>query len=322
MNQTLLRLLSCSSVAVLLLTACEKKEYQSVEALDEQNIQAYIAKNNLSVEEFEDTGIYYEILNQGEGEPLAYDIKYPIISTVQSLDKTFSSQDTFSAAYPIQNRFYERLGYYAPIANQGNSLPEGKGVNTLLKEKLKFANSKIRVIIPSRLAFGTEGNRSPKIPGNASLDCIIYVINPEDFEAYEEQTIQSYAQAQGLDLATFTRTESGIYFKEIEEGTSIPVEAGSIVQVDYDLKMFDGKVFESRDSVTFNLENVIDAWQEVMPHLKEKSKARMLIPALQAYGMEAGYNQTTGAMIRPPFTPLDYEVTVLDANVEDSEEED
>lgn len=321
MNQTLIRLFSCSWIIVLLLTACEKKEYQSVEALDEENIQAYISKNNLSVEEFEDTGIYFQILNQGDGAPLEYDVKYPMVSTVQSLDKTFSSVDTFSAAYPVQNRFYDRLGYFTPIASQSNSLPEGKGINSLIKEKLKFANSKIRVIIPSRLAFGTEGNRSPKIPGNASLDCIIYVVDPADFKAYEDQTIRDYAQAQGLDLETFTRTESGIYYKETESGKLPQVEEGGMIQVNYDLRMFDGKIFESRDSVTFNLENVIEAWQEVMPYLKQDSKARILIPSLQAYGMEAGYNPSTGAMIRPPFTPLDYEVTILDANVDDSDDE-
>src|SRR5690606_21843029 len=252
----------------------------------------------LSVEEFRNTGIYYQVLDQGEGAPLEYDVKYPIVSTVQSLDKVFTSIDTFSVAYPIQNRFYERLGYYSPIASSV-SAPEGSGVNSLIKEKLQFANSKIRIIIPSRLAFGTEGNRNPRIPGNASLDCIIYVIDPADFEAYEDLSIAAYAERQGLELESFTKTESGIYYKELEAGTSPDVPEGGRVQVNYRLKLFNGELYESRDSVTFNLENVIPAWKEVIPKLKQNSKARILIPALQAYGMEAGYNQTTGALIRP-----------------------
>lgn len=307
-------------IALIFVVACEKREYQSVEELDEQNIRAYISKNNLSVEEFENTGIYFQVLDQGSGAPLEYDIKYPIVSTVQTLDKTFTSQDTFSIAYPVQNRFYDRLGYFSPIATQVD-IPEGAGVNTLLKEHLQYANSKIRVIIPSRLAFGTEGNRNPLIPGNASLDCIIYVIDPADFETYEDATIRSYASEQGLAIETFTKTESGVYYKELESGTVPSVSPGGRVQVNYKLKLFNGDLYESRDSVTFNLENVISGWQEVLPELKENSKARILIPALQAYGMEAGYNQTTGAMIRPPFTPLDYEVTILDANVDDTEDD-
>lgn len=320
MNQTLKRLLSLIWIALFFVIACEKREYQSVEELDEQNIQAYISKNNLSVEEFKNTGIYFQVLDQGSGAPLEYDIKYPIVSTVQSLDRVFTSQDTFSVAFPVQNRFYDRLGYFSPIATQVD-IREGAGVNSLLKEHLQYANSKIRVIIPSRLAFGTEGNRDPEIPSNASLDCIIYVIDPADFEAYEDATIASYASEQGLSIETFTKTESGIYYKVLESGTTPNVLPGGQVQVNYKLKLFNGELYESRDSVEFNLENVISGWQEVLPMLNEKSKARILIPSLQAYGMEAGYNQTTGAMIRPPFTPLDYEVTILDANLEDNEEE-
>src|SRR5690606_13247762 len=106
-------------------------------------------------------------------------------TTIQSLDKSFISQDTFTVAYPANNRYYGFLGYFSPITVQ-SSLPEEATIKSLLKEKLVHANGKVRVIIPSRLAFGTEGYRNPKIPTNASLDCTIYVVDPNTFTEYED----------------------------------------------------------------------------------------------------------------------------------------
>lgn len=50
--------------AVLLLgviVACEK-EYESIEVIDDRNVQAYIRQNNLNMTEYQESGIYYQIV--------------------------------------------------------------------------------------------------------------------------------------------------------------------------------------------------------------------------------------------------------------------
>ena len=65
--------------AMLAFSSCEKKEYQSIAELDEQNIQQYIRQNNLTVEPLGTSGMYYQILEEGTGRDLAYDATIPLV---------------------------------------------------------------------------------------------------------------------------------------------------------------------------------------------------------------------------------------------------
>src|SRR5690554_5877646 len=162
-------------LAIFLLSACEKKEYQTIEELDDVNINNYIRKNNISVQQYEETGIFYSILEEGTGQTLDYEKKVPLVYTLKTLDGAYSSIDTFSAG----NRYYDYLGYFpygsAGANAPGSPLDKEDGMKVILKNILKNTNGKIRIIVPSRLAFGRNGTKF--IPPNASIDYEIHAID-------------------------------------------------------------------------------------------------------------------------------------------------
>lgn len=294
---------------VLYFSACQKKEYQTIDELDSLNIQEYIRKNNLNVKEFDDSGIFYTIIEEGSGQELAYENKVPLVFTLKTLDGSYSALDTFSTS----NRYYDYLGYFpygSGAANSpGSPLDKDEGMKMLLKETLKRANGKVRIIVPSRLAFGRNGTRD--IPPNSSLDYIIHAIDVDSLPNYEDASIRQYIVSENMQVDDFTKTNSGIYYKIEKEGSGDFVDNDKAFKASYDLKLLDGKSIQTADSVTFSLTNVIAAWQEVMPKVKDKGKVRMLIPSSQAYRMEGSTDSNTGTQFIPPFSSLDFEVEVV-----------
>src|SRR5690554_6163210 len=183
-------------LALFFFSACEKKEYQTIEELDNLNITEYILKNNLSMTQFGETGIYYSVLEEGTGRELKYEDKVPLVYTLKTLDGSYSALDTFSAA----NRYYDLLDYFpygtASANAPGSPLDKEEGMKVLLKEMLKNANGKIRIIVPSRLAFGKNGTKL--IPSNASIDYVIHAIDVDSLPAYEDVSIRKYMLENGL----------------------------------------------------------------------------------------------------------------------------
>jgi FKBP-type peptidyl-prolyl cis-trans isomerase len=294
-------------LAIFFISACEKREYQTIEELDDVNISNYIRQNNINVQEYEETGIYYSILEEGTGQELDYEKKVPLVYTLKTLDGAFSSIDTFSAG----NRYYDYLGYFpygsAGANAPGSPLDKEDGMKVILKNVLKNTNGKIRIIVPSRLAFGRNGTKF--IPPNSSIDYEIHAIDLATLPDYEDESIRQYMAANGLQLSDFEKTTTGIYYSVSEVGTGEFLNENTSFKAAYDLKFLDGKTFQKADSATFSLNGVIDAWKEVMPKVKENGKVRMLIPSSQAYGL-TGSLDPQGAIAIPPFAALDYDVKV------------
>src|SRR5690606_14295197 len=82
--------------ATMLFIGCGKKEYQTFEQLDNANIREYIQKNNLTVHQYKETDLFYQVLEEGTGNPIDYKKAYPVVYTVKSLDGTYNSADTLS----------------------------------------------------------------------------------------------------------------------------------------------------------------------------------------------------------------------------------
>src|SRR5690606_41863692 len=81
-----------------LAVGCDDKEYETIEELDEENIQAYIRQNNLSVARYKQTSVYYEVLEPGTGSDIDFRQHYPIVYTIRSLDGVYVAHDTLSAS--------------------------------------------------------------------------------------------------------------------------------------------------------------------------------------------------------------------------------
>jgi FKBP-type peptidyl-prolyl cis-trans isomerase FkpA len=88
-----------------------------------------------------------------------------------------------------------------------------------------------------------------------------------------------------------TKTESGLAYKVMKEGTGATPKAEDIVEVHYHGTLTDGTVFDSSvergKTISFPLNRVIKGWTEGLQTMKEGGKSKFVIPSELAYG-EAG----------------------------------
>ena len=107
------------------------------------------------------------------------------------------------------------------------------------------------------------------------------------------------------------KTNSGLDYIEIEEGTGAQAVAGKTVSVHYTGKFQDGRIFDSSVSrgepISFKLGagQVIKGWDEGIAMMRVGGKAQLIIPSDLAYG-ERG----AGGVI-PPNATLVFDVELV-----------
>jgi FKBP-type peptidyl-prolyl cis-trans isomerase FkpA len=105
------------------------------------------------------------------------------------------------------------------------------------------------------------------------------------------------------------RTESGLIYKSLQEGTGAQPSATDIVKVHYKGTLPDGKEFDSsfkrNEPAQFPLNGVIKCWTEGVQKMKVGGKAKLVCPSDLAYGDRG----TPGI---PGGSALVFEVELLD----------
>jgi FKBP-type peptidyl-prolyl cis-trans isomerase FkpA len=286
-------------IAAASLTACRKNSDADpdIKQYDEQQIQGYIAANGLTgfskdTTSGDTTGMYYKIINKGVGVPLEYSDKVSLVFTLKSFDGKFISTDT------ITNHIYNYLGHLNTTnINTSANLP--KGLMLGIKNILKYRDGSMRLLIPSRLAYGTAGfgtgsisNTNTRIAGNQSLDYYVHVI--DDQQVYDDLVIRNYMAANGL--TGYTKTATGIYYKNIVAGDGVAIIGStSTFTTNYTLKLLNNTQLETGAAVSFT-NGVVGA--EPVPGVKEilsgksvGSAVSILVPSRLAYGVSG--NSTT-----------------------------
>lgn len=105
----------------------------------------------------------------------------------------------------------------------------------------------------------------------------------------DDQKNKNLKELQGfIDDNTLTKTESGLEYKVIKEGTGEKPKAEDKVTVHYTGYLTDGSKFDSSvdrgQPATFGLNQVIKGWTEGVQLMKIGSKYRFKIPGALAYG--------------------------------------
>src|SRR5690606_31299517 len=247
-------------MVIVSLMGCSKKEYQSFEELDNANIREYIQKNNLTVHQYKETDLFYQVLEEGTGNPIDYTETYPIVYTVKSLDGTYNSNDTLS----INNRYADYFGYFPfGSAYAGTPTVERPGdFKEVIREVLQHTNGKVRIIVPSRLMYGRNGRPSLGIPPNASLDYVVTV--HDNFIDYEDQVIQQMIANASPNSDEVYDIENNIYCQTIEKRTGDDILEDSTITVNYSKKNPKGHVDVSGTNKEFNLPSGgISSWPNI-----------------------------------------------------------
>jgi FKBP-type peptidyl-prolyl cis-trans isomerase len=111
------------------------------------------------------------------------------------------------------------------------------------------------------------------------------------------------------------KTDSGLVYKAVKEGTGATPTAADTVKVHYEGRFTDGKVFDSsikrNEPATFPLAGVIPCWTEGVQQMKVGGKAQIVCPPELAYGDSAPPPMRGGAT-------LVFDVELLDIVKEDA----
>ncbi|MFD2542060.1 peptidylprolyl isomerase [Lacinutrix gracilariae] len=136
------------------------------------------------------------------------------------------------------------------------------------------------------------------------------------FEGSREKrlAVEKAAQEAALDkiAAGFNKTDSGLRYQILQEGTGAKAEKGKTVSVHYKGQLADGTVFDSsykrKEPIEFPLGvgQVISGWDEGVQLLKIGDKARFVIPSHLGYG-----SRGAGGVI-PPDATLIFDVELMD----------
>lgn len=149
-------------------------------------------------------------------------------------------------------------------------------------------------------------------------------LNPEEAETILRQYMQQAMEAkvagakkeaigfmeQNKGKEGVQQTESGLQYKVLEEGNGKSPKPTDRVTVHYKGMLPDGTVFDSSyergEPVTFGVNQVIPGWTEALQLMQEGDKWELYIP------YELGYGERGAGQDIPPYSPLVFEVELLE----------
>jgi len=268
---------------LVLLNSC-KKDYESIESIDDAKIQAYIKKNNLTMTK-DPSGFYYQVLTAGTGAPLANKDSIFYTLSIKSLDGT-SYYNT--PAYGNEGTY---VGYSFPSSYRVALLGVNRG-------------STVRVILPSYLAYGKNGNSN--VPSNEVIVSDLTTYAETKQWEIDDKKIIAFLAAKNL---TAVKNPNRVYYKVNQLGTGETVDLASTVTIKYTGRLLNGTVFDQTTgdqtfATTIVGGGLIKGWEALLG-MQKGAKVRIFIPSDLGYG-------TTGNTGIPANSILDFDIEIVD----------
>jgi len=116
-----------------------------------------------------------------------------------------------------------------------------------------------------------------------------------DEKAKENKTIGEKFLAEHAAKEGIKKTDSGLLYKIVAEGSGPSPSATDEVSVKYTGKLIDGTVFDSTDKAggaprRFGVSRVIQGWSEALQKMKKGARWELAIPSALAYGERGNPN--------------------------------
>lgn len=303
------------TLGVIGLMSCRKESSMpDIKTYDQQQIQAYIAANGITGMQIEKdssgkqdtTGIWYKIISPGSGTPMNYSDGISYVYSIRSFDGKYVLDDT------VINHFQGYLGHVAP-----------NGLMLALHNDAVLPGTKIRILIPSHLAYGRNGIgtgsstiTNGRVNGNQCLDYTVNIVNNQTL--YDQLVIQNYMKANnltGYTPYTDPTTQLVMYYKITKAPTGANhINLNSSVTLNYTGQLMDNSFFDNTyatNTTTFtDLSLYTTGFVDGLFLLsKGGGSISMLIPSGLAYGTSGN----SGAVESIPSNScLRFEVTVTD----------
>jgi FKBP-type peptidyl-prolyl cis-trans isomerase FkpA len=296
-------------MGLILFNSC-KKEYESIQSIDDRKIEDYFVKNNISaVKDPKGTGFYYQITNPGTGDLFLNTDSVLYTITLKSL---FNGTTYYTT--PPAGNLGNRVGYTSQL--QVVAADQLKGIapvyasfspiSTAIRA-LKPGGS-AKVFLPSYLAFGKNGEEALGVPSNDVLEITINTLPEKSQAALDEKRIQEFMTSKGITNAV--RDVTGVYYVVSQVGTGTEqIDLSSIVTVNYTGRLLNGQVFDTNTAGTYQAQlgsaSMIAGWQ-TLTKFRKGAKVRLIIPSTRAYA------NTVRDNIIWENTPLDFDIEIVD----------
>ena len=120
--------------------------------------------------------------------------------------------------------------------------------------------------------------------------------NDTNFEPQTEADILEYIEDNNLSA---TKSNSGLYYVIINEGTGTRPTSNSNVTVAYKGYFLNGTVFDqsNSDGISFGLNQVISGWTEGIQLFKEGGEGLLIVPSNLGYGANGRSGVPGGAVL-------------------------
>lgn len=218
-------------------------------------------KGNVDEQKTLESGLVYEVLQPGIGEP-------PKADEIVQVKFAFWNEEGRLVDCSELDKNY--LKY--PLGQAGlEFLNEGAGLLTV--------GARLRFVVPSKLGFGERG-MGPLVPPDSST-----VWELELVEIIKPLPVPEFSLSPSEKLVT---TASGLKYEVIKEGEGKSPVMGQDVTVHYAGWLEDGTCFdnsfERAEPATFKLGRVIPGWNEGLQLMREGDVFKFTIPSELAYG--------------------------------------
>jgi FKBP-type peptidyl-prolyl cis-trans isomerase len=122
---------------------------------------------------------------------------------------------------------------------------------------------------------------------------------------FEDPTATTFAPSLNINLgaAGWTRTSTGLYYRDISTGSGETADSGDTIRAYYKGWLTDGRSFESnRDtgqpySFILGTGGVIKGWDEGIRGMRVNGRRQLVIPPALAYGASSQGNIPAGSVL-------------------------
>jgi len=281
---TKLSLLTCL-LAIVFLSAC-KKEYETIQATDDNAIQAYLKSNSLNLTK-SSTGYYYSVLTPGSGNVLKNSDSIYYSYSFKLLNGKVLNQ---TSDLSIPGTF---LGYTDRFTIGGQPY-----VFTPIREVLSMLKrgGTAKLILPSYTAFGRNGLESIGVGSNENILVDLAIYNYTKKHEVDEFEINKFIADKGL---TMIKDPSRARYSISASGTGTDrITTNSTIVVNYTVRYLDGSEIETSPTGGYSaiLNTLYKGWQLILPgKVTAGGKLRLIVPS----------DLGSGA------TPLDFDIEIV-----------
>jgi FKBP-type peptidyl-prolyl cis-trans isomerase len=288
--------------------AAQKKQ-AVIDKKQDQELQAYFSKNNITNSKKLPSGVYVVIDSAGSGEIIkpGFEVTMNYENLSLSGTKFDSNLDTtFHHVSPMK----VNIGQGKLVAGWDEGMQQFK------------KGGKGKIFIPSKYGFGSNKFGiwpNDTIPANTILKIELEILDVIDVATVakklaekEDSTIQAFLKSNNL---TATKTNSGLYYVITQEASGNSPAVGDEVSMNYTGMFLDGNKFDSNLDSSFGhvtplkfplgQGRVIKGWDEGILLLKKGTKAKFILPSPIGYG-------ANGSGKIPANSILQFDVELLD----------